>query len=136
MITKYASKPNFNPNEPNAAWPKPPCFGSFTPAAGRPHSGSRLPTSDSLLFYILICAICEICGSICFYKNKPNFFTTKYALLNQKRRNGGQKTTQKNETNPIMDNFLTNWISAEVYPREGGGGNDRMFTLRFFAPLL
>jgi hypothetical protein len=23
----------------------------------------------------------------------------------QKRRNGGQKTTQKNETNPIMDNF-------------------------------
>jgi hypothetical protein len=40
-----------------------------------------------------------------FWKNEPNFFTTKYALSNQNRRNGGQKTTQKNETNPFVDNF-------------------------------
>jgi hypothetical protein len=37
-----------------------------------------------------------------FWKNIANFFTTKYALLNQKRRNGGQKVRQKNETNPIL----------------------------------
>jgi hypothetical protein len=36
-------------NEPNAAWPKRLRFGSFTPAAGRPHSGFWLRTSDFIL---------------------------------------------------------------------------------------
>jgi hypothetical protein len=36
-------------NEPNATWPKRPRFGSFPPAAGRPHSGFWLRTSDFIL---------------------------------------------------------------------------------------
>jgi len=51
----------------------------------------------------------ERCTLNAAYKNEPNFFTTKYALLNQKRRNGGQKSNQKNETNPISESkFLQN----------------------------
>jgi hypothetical protein len=36
------------------------------------------------------------------WQNKPIFKTEKTLILRQKRRNGGQKTTQKNETNPIL----------------------------------
>ncbi len=43
--------------------------------------------------------------SPCRHKNKPNFKTQKTLILYQKRRNGGQKTIQKNETNPFVDNF-------------------------------
>jgi hypothetical protein len=60
-------------------------------------SQSSLECSEgSFCLWSLVCSLWSV------WKNKPNFFTTKYALLNQKRRNGGQKLTQKNETNPIL----------------------------------
>jgi hypothetical protein len=36
------------------------------------------------------------------WNNEPNFKTQKTLISRQKRRNGGQKPTQKNETNPIL----------------------------------
>jgi hypothetical protein len=38
-------------------------------------------------------------------ENEPNFKTQKTLILRQNRGNGGRKTTQKNETNPIVDNY-------------------------------
>jgi hypothetical protein len=35
-------------------------------------------------------------------QNEPNFKTQKTQISRQKRRNGGQKVRQKNETNPIL----------------------------------
>jgi hypothetical protein len=89
MNTKYASKPNFNPNEPNLFG-----FVSVIPAQ------AGIQTPDSLLFYISICAICEICGSVSS-KNKPNFFTTKYALSISKTRKWRLKTDPKKRNEPI-----------------------------------
>jgi hypothetical protein len=43
-----------------------------------------------------------LCGKEYFSNNKPNFKTGKTLISRQKRRNGGEKTTQKNETNPIL----------------------------------
>ena len=109
MNAKYASKPNFNPNEPNlfgfARWV--PCprlrghvfFGWHLQA--QLVGGHSERSEESRIF----CWKPEAGCWKLFYKNEPNFFTTKYALSNQKRRNGGQKPTQKNETNPFVDNF-------------------------------
>jgi hypothetical protein len=100
MNAKYASKPNFNPNEPNAAWPKLPASGWHLQAqlVGGP---SFWRTPESRFF----CWKPEAGRWKLFHKNKPNFFTTKYALLNQKRRKETRKSTQKNETNPIVEKY-------------------------------
>jgi hypothetical protein len=55
-------------------------------------------------------------------QNEPNFFAANYGFLHQKRRNGGQKLTKKNETNPFVDNFACP-LNAERYtliPMSGG----------------
>jgi hypothetical protein len=77
----------------------------------------RLHTFSFSLFYL--CVICKICGSICFYKNEPNFFAANYGFLHQKRRNRGQKVRQKNETNPIVDNFACT-LNANHFFRSHG----------------
>jgi hypothetical protein len=86
MNVKYAEKPNPNPNEPIKA------------ICGKLHLYAERWTLYA-----------ERCTLDAAHKNEPNFFTTKYALLNQKRRNGGQKSNPKNETNPISESkFLQN----------------------------
>ncbi len=96
MNAKYASKPNLNPNEANL-------FGF-----------ARFPLHFWILnfgfaFWVLTFefAMTTSVPSVksVVPKNEPNFKTEKTLISRQKRRNGGQKPTPKNETNPIVDNF-------------------------------
>jgi hypothetical protein len=50
-----------------------------------------------------------------YSENEPNFKTEKTLISRQKRRNGGQKPTQKNETNPFMDNFRVLLFSTKTF---------------------
>ena len=97
MNTKYASKPNLNPNEPDLSRqvvPNP--FTGEGPAyfSRRPR---RLLNFD---FCTLIFDFENVFQA--FSRNEPNFKTQKTLISRQKRRNGGPKPTQKNETNPIL----------------------------------
>ena len=47
-----------------------------------------------------------ICGKVgVIHRTNPIFLRPNMPYQYQKRRNGGQKLTQKNETNPFVDNF-------------------------------
>ena len=50
-------------NEPNAAWPKPPCFGLFIPAIGSADSklsclAIALATADVFYLFTYLCVLC------------------------------------------------------------------------------
>ncbi len=90
MNAKYAPKPNLNPNEPNTTWPKPPCFGVT-------QSGRQAVLNFD--FCILIFDFENVFQA--FSQNKPNFFTTKYALSISKTQKWRPKTYPKKRNEPI-----------------------------------
>jgi hypothetical protein len=95
MITKYTKKPIPNPNEADLS----------RQVVPNPLYGVR-----DLLIPAVILNVAKnpffLWSLVSFLwsasKNKPNFKTEKTPISRQKRRNGGQKPTQKNETNPIL----------------------------------
>ena len=112
MNTKYAFKANLNPNEPIKPFVR--NFHVAQPPSAVSSPGGTYKRSLWVVFYLYTCipvfphpcipVYLYPCIPVYLLQNEPNFFTTKYALLNQNRRNGGQKLTQKNETNPILTN--------------------------------
>jgi hypothetical protein len=115
MIIKYASKPNFNPNEadlsrqvvPNPFMGERPAY--FSRRLCRLHT-SNFSLPPSFLTVILSVFSTSVFSdfSVAKFKNdktNPIFSRPNMRYQYQKQRNGGQKTTQKNETNPFVDNF-------------------------------
>jgi len=73
MNAKYASKPNFNPNEPNL-------IGFAQRSRSVPASG-HLPRPQAVLNFDFCTLIFDFENIFqTFSQNEPNFFTTKYAL--------------------------------------------------------
>ena len=115
MNEKYASKPNLNPNEANAAWPKLPASGwhlqaqlvggVVSPADQAVHTFlSRHSLDDGGCLSPFFSGLLPLVSCL-FGKTNPIFSRPNMRYQYQKRRNGDQKTTQKNETNPFVDNF-------------------------------
>jgi hypothetical protein len=100
MNAQYASKPNLNPDEPNL-------FG-LARIGGRMRMGNQKARRNparrkrAAMQKIQSVKIGGICGSVCFTKTNPIFSRPNMHYQYQKPRNGGQKPTQKNETNPIL----------------------------------
>jgi hypothetical protein len=93
------------PNEPNAAWPKRPASGWHLQAqlvgGHSEHSKESLTSNFSLLPFPFFTSVSSA-PSVAKKKTNPIFLRPNMRYQYQKPRNGGQKTTQKNETNPIL----------------------------------
>jgi hypothetical protein len=126
MNTKNASKPNFNPNEADLSRqvvPNPLSDFLLSPAllfscspvllwGERPADpGRRLRRLQTFPYWqknkkSKSCLSCKSRQKFKIAETNPIFSRPNMHYQYQKRRNGGQKPTQKNETNPIVDNFV------------------------------
>jgi hypothetical protein len=118
MNAKYASKPNLNPNEPNAAWPKLPASESFTPAAGRPHF-CHFPFTFLL---ISVSSVKSVVPSVS--QKQTQFFYDQICVINIKNeemeaKNLPKKTKQTQllkNTNVRLSTFAGMWCFLAASP--------------------
>jgi hypothetical protein len=115
MNAKYAPKPNLNPNEADLSRqvvPNP-LYGVRDPMIPAKlvlaqlalmQMGGGEPTTRRLHIFPL-CLYAERYTLDAVPKTNPIFSRPNMRYQYQKRGNGGQKVSQKNETNPIVDNF-------------------------------
>ena len=98
MNTKYAKKANPNPNEPI----KP--IDLSRQVVPNPFMGERPAYFSRRLrrLHIFLLEAGSWLLEAVFTKTNPIFLRPNMHYQYQKRRNGGQKLTQKNETNPIL----------------------------------
>jgi hypothetical protein len=90
MNAKYASKPNFNPNEPKLFG-----FVSVIPA----QAGIQTSVNLGIVYLLSLWFSVQLCGK---EKTNPIFLRPNMRYQYQKPGNGCEKWRQKNETNPIL----------------------------------
>jgi hypothetical protein len=128
MNAKYASKPNFNPNEPDLSrqvvpnpfmGERPADPGQACPRAGGEPTTCRLhdyspftidyslaPAQREGVVLLLLFSIENRQSSIVNGQNEPNFFKTKYALSVSKTRKWMLETDPKKRNEPNLNKSL------------------------------